>query len=127
MTVLTNYPDNQLVSEIRKYILLQLDAPDDYEPITEQELEEVEHFDPNEELLSDSDEEEEEEEDDSDEEEEVVKKITPPPPKAPPARKPKVGRLPPPKQRKPVKKIVKPNVRVAVHNVHSVPVSKKKP
>ena len=125
MTVLTNYPNNELVSEIRRYILLQLDAPDDFEPITEQELEEVENFDPNEELLSDSDEEEEEEEDQS-EEEETVKKVTPPPPKATPTPKPKVGRLPPPKQRKPVKKIVKPNVRIAVHNVHNVPVSKKK-
>ncbi|KAK8860818.1 hypothetical protein M9Y10_012509 [Tritrichomonas musculus] len=125
MTVLTNYPDNQLVSEIRKYVLLQLDAPDDFEPITEQELEEVENFDPNEEIFSDSDEEEEEEEP-SDEEEEVPIKVAPPPPKAQPPPKPKVGKLPPPKQRKPVKKIVKPSVRVAVHNVHNVPVSKKK-
>lgn len=117
-SVLTNYPNHQLVSEIRKYIMLQLNSPDDYEPITEQELEEVETFDPNLEGLSESS--EEEEEYTSEEEEEKVQSVTPPPPRLHPvtqARKPKPKKMPPPKQRKPVKKIVKPSVHVAVHNV----------
>ncbi|OHS96829.1 hypothetical protein TRFO_09715 [Tritrichomonas foetus] len=98
-----------------------MNAPDDYEPITEAELEEVEHFDPNTEDLTDDEEEEEEEM--SEEEEEVKEKlihIHPPPAKLHPvtqAKKPKVGKLPSPRQRKPVKKIIKPNVHVSVQNV----------